>query len=196
MDDLHGLIVCGGKSSRMGVDKSLLEYYGIPHRYYLFNLLQNFCQSVYLSVNIFQTENLDNSYSFIIDAPEYSNIGPMSALLSAWKKFPQASWLVVGCDYPFVNKEILQSLISQRNKRATCFHVDKNNINEPLFTIYESSFYPAVIESYHQQNYSLSKLLANENVNTVKLSSGHFLKNVNTMDEFFAVKELLNIQSL
>jgi len=197
MENLSGLIICGGKSSRMGVgvDKSLLDYYGLPHRYYLFHLLQDFCQSVYLSVNMLQAMNADNSYPYISDAPEYRDIGPMSALLSAWKKFPKASWLVAGCDYPFINKEIIQSLISQRDKGATCFVLEENNIHEPLLAIYESSFYSAIMESYHKQNYSLSKLLVNENVNTIKPSSENILRNVNTMDEFSAAKEFLNRQT-
>jgi len=194
MDNLFGLIICGGKSLRMGVDKSLLKYYGIPHRYYLFSLLKDFCQSVYLSLNMLQAENLDNSYPYITDAPEYNDIGPMSALLSAWKKFPQASWLVVGCDYPFINKEIIQSLICNRDKSATCFFLAEKNIHEPLLTIYESSFYDKVMEAHSKQNYSLSKILANENVNIIKSFSAHFLKNVNTLDEFSAVKNLLNSQ--
>jgi len=197
MVNLLGLIICGGKSSRMGEgrDKSLFEYHGVPHRYYLFHLLENFCQSVYLSVNMLQEKNLDNSYPYITDFPEFTNIGPMSALLSAWKKFPQASWLVVGCDYPFIDKEIIQSLINQREKSATCFFLAKNSIYEPLLTIYESTFYPAVMESYHKKNYSLSKLLANENVVGIKPASEHIFKNVNTMDEFSVVKELLNGQT-
>ncbi len=68
------------------MDKSMLDYYGIPHSHYLYHLLQNFCNSVYISLNGHQSLNADISYPYITDEPEYCNTGPMTALLSAWKK--------------------------------------------------------------------------------------------------------------
>jgi len=37
---LNGLVLAGGKSTRMGTDKGLLNYHGQAQRYYLFNLMQ------------------------------------------------------------------------------------------------------------------------------------------------------------
>ncbi|MEO8210593.1 MAG: NTP transferase domain-containing protein [bacterium] len=193
MGDLLGLVFCGGKSSRMGTDKSLLEYHGIPHRYYLFHLLQKFCNEVCLSVNEHQAENEDGRYPFITDAGEYRDIGPMSALLSAWQKFSGASLLAVGCDYPFLNKDSIRQLIRQRKGKATCFFLTENNIHEPLLTIYESSFYPIVIDNYHKQNFSLSKILEYEEVNIIQTSSSMMLQNVNTPDEYFLAKKILHM---
>ncbi len=194
MENLKGLIFCGGKRSRMGVDKSLLEYHGMPHRNFLFNLLQEFCESVYLSVNTLQARNTDDTYPYIEDAAEYNNIGPMSALLSAWGKFPDSSWLVLGCDYPFVSKENLASLIQHRDGRATCFIHPEKEIHEPLLTIYENSFYPVILENYYKQNFSMSKILKSENAAIVKPSSEFFLQNVNTMEEYYSAKKLINSQ--
>ncbi|MDQ3021172.1 MAG: NTP transferase domain-containing protein [Bacteroidota bacterium] len=193
MSDLLGLVICGGKSLRMGTDKSRLEYHGLPHCYYLFHLLQDFCKPVYLSVNIDQAQNEDGQYPFIADADEYCNIGPMSALLSAWQRFRGASLLAVGCDYPFLNRESIVQLTKHRQGKATCFFLNENNIYEPLLTIYESSFYPKIIDNFNKQNFSLSKILEHENVNVIQLSSSMMLQNVNTPDEYFLAKKLLNM---
>jgi molybdenum cofactor guanylyltransferase len=191
MNNLHGLILCGGKSSRMGTDKSLLEYFDIPHRHYLYQLLQGFCSQVFLSLNIQQAQNAGESCPVITDAPEFNDIGPMSALLSAWKKFPESSLLVIGCDYPFINKNIIRQLIQSHKGNATCFVLPGKSIYEPLLTIYESSFYPVILENFRQKNFSLSKILEVENANAIQPMSLKILNNVNTKEEYLLVKELI-----
>ena len=44
-----GLILAGGSSSRMGYDKSEIQYYGMPQYQRLNNLLLNHCDTVFLS---------------------------------------------------------------------------------------------------------------------------------------------------
>lgn len=192
MDNLIGLVVCGGQSSRMGSDKSMIEYHGQPHSHYLFNILREFCNLVYLSVNELQSGNTNNSYPYITDSSRYSKIGPMSALLSAWQKFPNASLLAVGCDYPFIKKETIQTLTLNRKGNATCFIHPEKNIHEPLITIYESSFYPAVLNCYNKKKYSLSKILKYENVNAIFPSTFLMLQNANTTDDYLSAKKLIN----
>src|SRR4051812_24141580 len=102
----------------MGEDKSLLNYHGIPQRYYLYEVLLTLCEKVFLSCNSEQSKNISEDYNFITDAKEYENIGPMAALLSAFKKYPDVAFLVIGCDYPFINKADLEKLIDERNQNA------------------------------------------------------------------------------
>ena len=52
MSVLHGLVVCGGQSTRMGMDKSQLQYHGVPQREWLYELLQPLCEDVYISLSL------------------------------------------------------------------------------------------------------------------------------------------------
>ncbi|MBK8495728.1 MAG: NTP transferase domain-containing protein [Chitinophagaceae bacterium] len=38
----YGLVLCGGNSSRMGTDKSMLQYYDKPQRYHVYDMLLPF----------------------------------------------------------------------------------------------------------------------------------------------------------
>ncbi len=192
MDNLTGLVVCGGQSCRMGMDKSMLDYYGKPHSHYLYHLLQIFCNSVYLSLNGHQSLNADISYPYITDEPEYCNAGPMTALLSAWKKYPDTSLLVIGCDYMFVNNDAIMTLIQNRKGDATCFTHPDSNIYEPLLTIYESSFYPVVMKNFLAQNYSLSKILKRENITSILPATPAMLENANTKAEYLTAKKMID----
>src|SRR6478735_6633462 len=101
MTALYGLVICGGQSTRMGTDKSLLDYYGKAQRYYVHEMLQPFCEKVFLSCNEQQAATITGNYETIADAPAYSDIGPMAGLLSAFGQYPDKAFLVVACDYPF-----------------------------------------------------------------------------------------------
>lgn len=191
MNTLYGLIVCGGKSSRFGTDKSLLNYHGIPQREYLFNLLSEFCDEVFFSVNESQAKDFDSTYNLIVDEAEYKDIGPMSALLSAWKKFPEVSLFVTGCDYPFINESALRTILSNRKKNATCLMHNESKIYEPLLTIYESSLYKIVQDNFYNGNFSLSRILSAENVSATLPASDLILTNVNTRREFIKARKII-----
>jgi len=176
----------------MGTDKSVLEYYGLPHREYLYNLLKQFCEKVYLSVS---ADSLPANFPGIIDDPKYTGIGPMAALLSAWQQEPGTAWLVIGCDYPFIDKDTIQNLIEHRGDIASCFLHPENNLREPLLTIYEAACYPMIMKAYQLNQYSLRKILESEEVITMRPPSRYTLKNVNTIEEHHEACNLITDKS-
>ena len=90
---MNALILIGGKSSRMGTDKGLLNYHGKPQREYLFDLAKKYCTEVYFSCRAeqqFSEQSIIDTYS----------LGPMGGILSAFDFNPNTAWLVVACDMP------------------------------------------------------------------------------------------------
>ncbi|HNP19887.1 MAG TPA: molybdenum cofactor guanylyltransferase [Fulvivirga sp.] len=132
----NGLVLCGGKSTRMGEDKSLINYNGDPQYLYCYNLLSKYCNKVYLSCNTSQAERFD-PLPCIID--KYDGMGPMEGIRNAFEYEPTANWLIIPCDMPFITKTEIELLIKGRSRSidAVCFK-DKEDIN-PLFGIWEES---------------------------------------------------------
>ena len=122
---MNGLILAGGKSQRMGKDKALINYHGQAQQYYLYSLLQPYCQQVFISCRKEQIpkykSEINQNYAFIAD--KYNNIGPLGGLLSAFNFDSRVGWLVIACDMPYINDLAIDYLIKNRNKEmmATAF---------------------------------------------------------------------------
>ena len=56
---LNGLVLAGGKSQRMGEDKGQINYHGKPQREYLYDLLNGFTESTYMSCRPDQVSEFD-----------------------------------------------------------------------------------------------------------------------------------------
>ena len=158
---LYGLVVCGGQSSRMGADKSLLCYHEKPQRYHIYEMLELFCESVYISCNEKQETGIADGYRFMTDLPLYNNIGPMAALLTAFVQFPKNDLLMIGCDYPFLTAaELAEFILTCRNaNNTTAFYDQPGNNYEPLLAYYPSAVYENIHEMYTNQQYSLNAFL-------------------------------------
>jgi molybdopterin-guanine dinucleotide biosynthesis protein A len=145
----------------MGRDKSLLEYHGVPQRDYLYKILSEVCDKVYISCNQEQYEAIPASYNPLCDDPKYGDIGPMAGLLTTFQKAPEASFLVVGCDYPFVEKPDLEELVSTYLERQTTivyFNKD-TGFTEPLLAVYHNDIRPLLIKNFELSQHSLRRAL-------------------------------------
>ena len=110
---LAGLVLAGGKSVRMGHDKSRMGWHGKEQRYYMADMLRQVCGSVFISCRADQQDEIPNEYATIADA--YEGSGPLVAILSAFKKYPETAWLVTACDLPLLDLATLNYLIANRD---------------------------------------------------------------------------------
>ncbi len=171
---------------RMGRDKSLIDYQGKPQRYYLYELLQTVCEEVFISCNAGQSLNIIEGYKKIVDEEVYNDIGPMAALLSATKSHAQASFIVIGCDYPFLDSDAIDKLVEERDadKDASCFYNSENDMIEPLLCTYEPSIYAALNTAFGEQRYSLRKLLEQSRIKKIFLDKMEWIKSIDTQEEY------------
>ena len=183
---IKGLVLVGGKSTRMGQDKSELDYFGKPQKEVAKELLENNNLKTFYSV-----EKATNNVDEISD--KFYNLGPFGGICSAFQKDPNSAWFVLATDLPFVNNKVIEFLLNHRNpsKVATAIKGKTKQFVEPLITIYEPKAYPILLQ-YLAQGYSCPrKMLINSDVEIVEIDDG-LIRNVNTPEEFeMAIKEIV-----
>ena len=179
-DPLHGLVLAGGQSRRMGVDKGLIAYHGSPQVLWLARLLADFCASVRVSIGPRQQgESGYPALATIVDADP--GLGPAGGLLSAWKQVPDAAWLLVAVDLPLLDRATLTALTAGRSRArlATAFR-HRQGLLEPLCTIWEPAAREVLEQRLKGGDASLRRLLEAGPTRVLEPPSAEALRSVDT----------------
>lgn len=182
--ELYGLVLAGGKSTRMNRDKGLLDYKGLPHREYLYQQLSNFTSKTFLSCRRDQEENIPAGFESLSDS--FDDLGPFGAILSAFRAYPDKAWAVLACDLPFADEKTIGRLVSHRNKSkmATAFYNEKTGFPEPLITLLEPKAYPVLL-NFLALGYSCPrKVLINSEIEMIHPDNPEELVNANNPQEY------------
>ena len=177
---IQGLVLAGGKSTRMGIDKGALNFYGKNQREVAIDLLEKNHLKTYLSVRADQDILIENKIT-----DKFIGLGPFGAICSAFQENPNVAWLVIATDLPFVTNEVIDLLLKHRNpsKVATTIKGKDKQFPEPLITIWEPKSYTLLL-NYLAQGYSCPrKILINSDIEVVEIDDG-FIRNINTPEEF------------
>jgi molybdenum cofactor guanylyltransferase len=185
---VHGLVLAGGKSLRMGTDKGLLDYFGKSQRNYSVDLLEKLNLKTFLSVrkeqNIMDTATIEDVFI---------GLGPFGAICSAFQSDPNSAWLVLATDLPFVDEAIIDQLLEKRDPRkiATAIKGKNKQFPEPLITIWEPKAYPVLLNYLALGISCPRKVLINSDIEILEIDDD-FITNVNTIEEYDAVKKEIN----
>ncbi len=186
---LRGLILTGGKSQRMKSDKALIEYHDVPHARFIKNILDEFCDEVFLSAREDQWKGTSiEDIPTIEDSLE--STGPTAGILSAFEKYPDSNWIVVACDLAYFNRETVSKLIENYNEGsiATAFKNIDKDFAEPLCTLYTPRAYDVFKKALDEDVKCPVRILKNQNVVALGQEGSVNLANINTIEEFNEVK--------
>jgi molybdopterin-guanine dinucleotide biosynthesis protein A len=130
---IGGFILAGGKSSRMGCDKALLEIEGVSLLARAVQLLQ----SVTGEPTIIASPSMYGSLGLAVVADDWPDCGPLSGIATALRVSNTPWNLIVGCDLPYLTKAWLNFLIERAVKSAADAVVPMNERGvEPLCALY------------------------------------------------------------
>jgi molybdopterin-guanine dinucleotide biosynthesis protein A len=184
---LCGLVLAGGASTRMGIDKGTLAYHDAPQALWAYGLLVACCGRAYVSVRAAQEDivpyrDLPRLVDGLVDA------GPAAGLAAAWARHPETAWLVLAVDLPGVDAATLATLRDARDAAcsATAFrHAD--GTLEPLCAIWEPRSQMVLTQQLRQGRRSLRRLLEDADICVVSAPEPWRLVSVNTPDEYQAL---------
>lgn len=109
--NITGIILAGGKSTRMGENKSLLNLNGKTVIERVVSLMKSIFQEVIISTNT------PEEYNFL-NIPLYKDIyeykGPLAGIHSGLSNSKTEKSFVVSCDIPLITREMIEFIINYK----------------------------------------------------------------------------------
>ncbi|MBW8191530.1 molybdenum cofactor guanylyltransferase [Neiella marina] len=169
---LKGLLLNGGCSSRMGSDKASLSLGSCSLKEHMVMLLH--------SAGI---EDVVVSGQQVKD--RYEGQGPLAGIEAVLTAFPSAQWLVVPIDMPQLTVSALQQLIHHGQLHHTCVHFDTSVM--PLYVHQGDSCLVkarACLTSSNHRNWSIRNWLTQLDCHTLADPNDASLSNINTPQQW------------
>ena len=190
---LYGLVLAGGKSLRMGIDKGVMQWHDKEQRCHVADMLGDFCEEVFISCREEQRNEIDKHYQTLVD--NYEGAGPAVGILSAFNFKADVAWLVIACDLPLLDKQTIDYLVRNRETASigTTFKSPFDGLPEPLITIWEPASFE-VLKTHISDGYSCPRkaLIRNEaRVNILIAPDDNSLMNANTPEDAEKVKIII-----
>ena len=196
---LLGIILAGGKSSRMGRDKALLEWNGRPLLCHSYHCAAEVCSQVYV-----MTPRLSTYAPLLPDAciliPERGeNQGPLRAFQAAIDFIapdPSTWMLLLACDLPQLRAAVLgewfqRIVLATRDRESLAkgeplplAYVPRNPEGwwEPLCGFYQARCRSSLDRFLQQGGRSFQHWLNQETVEALPLDDPEMLLNLNSLD--------------
>lgn len=179
---IKGLVLAGGRSSRMGSDKAGIEYHGKSQAVWLVELLESLGIQAWVSRAPGQSSFADIATDRVIE-DRYLGFGPLGGILSAMEQNPSAAWLVVGCDLPYLDPSALRGLLQARSpfRFATAYLDSEGRFPEPMCSLWEPKSRMRALQFLGLGYRCPRKVLINSRVSLVAPpQGGQILFNANT----------------
>lgn len=190
---VYGLVLAGGRSTRMGRDKAALAYGdGAPQLERAMALIAPHVPQAYVSVRADQrAEPLRARFAQITDGD--GAVGPIAGILAAQARHPEAAWLVVACDLPLLDAATLEHLLRGRDPRraATAYRSSHDGLPEPLCAVWEPRTHQPLIEYVAAGRDCPRKFLINADTLLLDGPNPQALDNVNTPRDHACVSSAL-----
>ena len=146
--EVTGIILAGGKSSRMGQNKALLQVGDETNIGRIKRLIQTRTDHQILITND------PDSYEFLqmpMYEDEHKEYGPLAGIEVALKHSETPWNLIVACDMPFADMEIARFLCKKAQENDAMAAVPEyNGKRHPLFACYHKDFLPYVVDALEE----------------------------------------------
>jgi molybdopterin-guanine dinucleotide biosynthesis protein A len=192
---LCGLVLAGGRSSRMGRDKAALIH---PDGRHLarrcYDLLHEAgCETIVLSLRHDQEippgfEDIENVV--IARDPEGASNGPIAGMAAGIRLRPDADWLVLACDLPRLDAATLSHLVASKRpgEKFLSYRSEFDNLPEPLCALYACDALPLLEQALADGRCCPRKVLIQNDCRLLEPVTQRALDNANTPDDWEAAQ--------
>lgn len=184
---LCGIILAGGRSTRMGRDKAAIVHPDgrtLARRCYDL-LLEAGCGLIAISLRQGQEippDLADLESLRVVRDPEGESLGPMVGILTGMSLRPDADWLVVACDLPRLDFQTLSHLTGSvdPSDKFVAYRSEFDGLPEPLCTLYTRDSFQILKQAQADDFLCPRKVLIRNDCRLLDPVSPRALDNANT----------------
>lgn len=187
--DITGIVLAGGKSSRMGSDKGLIK---IDNKTFVENVIAAMEPLVNEIIIVSNNPEYDQ-FGFYRVEDDIKDSGPLAGLYSGLKYSNSEFNLVLSCDIPIIKTEILEKLIEVDYKNFEVTQIESHNKTMPLIAIYQKQCMHKCLELLQQDERRLRVAVNQLKTKTIVMDSEYdpFVKNVNNKEDLKTINHAI-----
>jgi molybdopterin-guanine dinucleotide biosynthesis protein A len=184
------IIMAGGDSRRMGIDKSMLLIKGRPIIEHICRQLRGTFSQILISSD--EVEKLA-FLGFKIIPDKMPGQGPLMGIASALEASANELNFVVACDIPYIDIRLVRKMLAEAQAADMVIPRTGNGKYEPLFAVYHKSAIEAINQVLSSGARKISDAFAHCNVKYIKLKANQFT-NLNTIEEYEEFRKKYNTE--
>ena len=178
-----GVILSGGRSSRMNFNKAFADICGTPVLEIIINQLYKYFDDVMIITN---EPELYNGMGPAVYTDLYPHMGPMAGIHAGLYYSRNQTIFLLGCDVPFFSMELAAHMINQAADYDCVVPVIKGQL-QPLSAVYTSSCMAELNDCLENNKLKLTRFV--ESLNTKYLYEDELLSFGSIETIFFNVND-------
>lgn len=182
------VILCGGKSSRMGEDKALLPFNNSKTlAEYQYDRLKPFFKNIYLSSKENKFDFLDKNNLLLDESKTYS---PIAALDSILTKLNEKKVFIITVDTPLVSIKSIEKIINA--SKEFDITVAKTIRTHNLCGVFSSNISLTTRKMLKEDFHKVGFLLQNNKTNILQLPNDDEFINLNHKEDYFKSLKMIS----
>jgi molybdenum cofactor guanylyltransferase len=182
------VILCGGKSSRMGEDKSLLPFSTSSSlTLYQYNRLKPYFKNIYISSKIDKFDFVDKNMLILDENKDIYS--PIIALNTIFNKLPNQKIFIMTVDTPLVSIKSIEKLIEESENFDICVAQTEKIHN--LCGVFSTNISSSINNMLQNDIHKVGYLLKNNNTQIIQFPQNDEFLNLNNKDEYFKALDII-----
>ena len=181
--EVTGIILAGGKSSRMREDKGLSLLNGRPMIQYAIDSISGICAKTI----IIATNKAYTQFGIPVLSDIYPNKGPIGGIYTGLVNSTTDINIVMSCDNPFITEALLNWLLPHQQGNNAVLVSEHGRIH-PLIGLYPTALKTHLKKQLGQNNLKVTEAIGADQITTVEAQhfegySPTMFSNINTPEE-------------
>jgi len=163
--DITVIILAGGKSSRMGQDKGLMLVNEKPMIQHVLEVAKQITSQIIIVAN----NSGYKQFGFPVYKDDFQDKGPLSGIYTGLKNSTTLYNLVLSCDIPFIQKDLLVFLLSSSQGNEITVSLQDGKLH-PLIAVYTKNCESSMLEKIQRNELKVVGIFDRLNTKQIDVS--------------------------